>query len=118
MALFSLSQNAAIFAPVVAPRHEQKCAANQNEGGSSQAHHIHGDGAIFAGTGIVVIAKKQDLIDRRADLVLGSLHQPEADVARRIFHAIEISRELALRVRIMMALACANWPVAGSNLYW
>src|ERR1700733_13922439 len=97
MALFSLSQNAAISAPVVAPCHEKKCAANQDESSSSQAHHIHSNGAIFARTRIVVIAEEQDLIDRSADLILGSLHQTQADVARRIFHAIEVSRELALR---------------------
>src|SRR5580658_3692023 len=97
MALFSLSQKAPIFLPVVAPGHEQKCTANQDKGGSSQPHHIHGDGAIFARTGVVMIAKEQDWNDRRADLVLGSLPQPEANVARRIFNTIEVSRELALR---------------------
>jgi hypothetical protein len=62
MALFSLSQKAPIFLPVVAPGHEQKCTANQDKGGSSQPHHIHGDGAIFARTRVVMIAKEQDLI--------------------------------------------------------
>ena len=73
----------------------RKAAADQHEAGAGGAHHVHGDRAVFAGRRIVVVAEQQHLIHRAADLVVRSLHQSEAQIARRVFHAVEISREPA-----------------------
>ena len=60
-------------------------------------HQVHGDRAVLAGRRIVVEAEQENLVHRRADLIARRLHQAQADIARRILHAVEILRYPALR---------------------
>ena len=62
-------------------------------------HHVHHYRAIFSGGRIVVVAIEQQLIDRRSDLVFRRFDQTETQVARRIFDAVEVTREFSLRRR-------------------
>src|SRR5258708_23885430 len=54
-------------------------------------------GAVPRGGGVVVIAKQQDVIDGRADLSGGSIHEPEAHVAAGILDAVEVARDATVR---------------------
>src|SRR5258708_18014835 len=54
-------------------------------------------GAVPRGGGVVVKAKQQDMIDGRADLSGGSIHEPEAHVAAGILDAVEVARDATVR---------------------
>src|SRR6266566_2702042 len=53
------------------------------------------DGPILSGRGVVVIAVQQHLIHHGANLVSGSLNQPQPQILGREFHAIVVLRNLA-----------------------
>src|SRR5262245_10553187 len=61
---------------------------------SKQSHH---DQAIGSTLRVVHITVKDGYISERSDLAGRSIDNSEAQVARRIFDAIKITRELALR---------------------
>src|SRR3954463_11097590 len=68
-----------IRAEIPAEDDQQEHAAYEGEGGAGEAHHVHGDGSVFSGGGIVVETEEQELIDGVADFVLRCLDQPQPD---------------------------------------
>src|SRR4051794_14836124 len=75
---------------------EKKSTGDQNECAAGESHHIHGDGPIFSGRRVVVVAEEQKLVDGVSDFVLRSFYQAQADIARRVFHTVEVAGEAAL----------------------
>src|SRR5580693_3487005 len=74
----------------------EKSSTDQNETGANGSQQIHSHCTVLSAGGVVVKTEQQNLVDWRADLVGRSLHQTQTDVARRIFHAVEVFRKTAL----------------------
>src|SRR5439155_20181864 len=64
-----------------------------------EAHHVHHDGAVAGGDGVVVVAVEEERVDERSDLSPRSLDEREAQIARRVLDAEEVARESSIRSR-------------------
>src|SRR5687768_14765223 len=75
----------------VTPPQDQNQRADTKEGNNTaEPHDIDDDRAIASRSRVVMEAVEQQLIDGRADLVVGSLDQPEPQVSRVILDAIKV----------------------------
>src|SRR5690349_425391 len=84
-------------ADLAAPENPNPPEDEQNGQDAAQANNPENRGAVGAVRGIVVVTEEQDVIDRRANLSGGGVHQPQAHVAAGVFDAIEVARDAAVR---------------------
>src|ERR1700738_716187 len=78
---------------------EKQENGNNNENGqeTTKTDNFEDRGTIARTLGIVLKAEKQHMIDGRADFACGSVDQAETNDARRVLHAIKVSRDASVR---------------------
>ncbi len=62
----------------------------------AQPHNLQNRSAIRSRRRIILVAKQKNVIDRIADFSRGGVHQPQAHVPARIFHAVKIARDASI----------------------
>ena len=82
-----------MFAP--AENHKPDGHAEQRHD-SAHADHRENRGAVAGLRGVVLVAKQQKVIDRRADFPGGGIHKTQADIAGRILDAEEVAGDAAI----------------------
>src|ERR1700743_267952 len=84
--------------PCFAPEIDKDKTADQQERGSrGDTEPANCNGGVLTSGGIPVITEEQNLIERRADLVLSRFNQSKPEVFGRVFDAVVILGHLALR---------------------
>src|SRR3974377_882883 len=84
-----------VMIPPVENHKTNKQAQEGND--SAHANDRQDGGAVARFGGVVLVAEKKDVIEGAADFAGGGVDQSEAHVARRIFDAVEITRDAAVR---------------------
>src|SRR5690242_10540356 len=82
---------------LAAPGNPNPSDKQKNSQNAAQANDPEDGSAVLRARGIVVVTKQQDVIDGRANLSRGSVHQAKAHIAARIFDAIKVTRDAAAR---------------------
>jgi hypothetical protein len=80
-----------VLADIAAEKGDKKGTAHQGERCPCETHQVCYQRPIFASGWVVVKAEQQNLVDGIADLVPGGLDEAKADVARRVFNAVEVT---------------------------
>src|SRR5512142_1253140 len=93
----SPSCSSSFYARLVPVQHNQEAAEYENGQGATQPDHVCDNRAVLSGARIVVIAVEQHLVGQRADPVLRSLDDAQADVAGRVFNAVVVLGEFPFR---------------------
>src|SRR6516164_5720858 len=84
-------------AAMIPPVEDHKTNDHHEESDDSTHPNDRQDGgAVARPRGVVLVAEEQEVIDRVSDFAGGSVHQAEANVARRILDAKEVARDAAL----------------------
>src|SRR6516225_5869592 len=81
---------------LAAPENPNPSHNRKNGEDAANADDPENGSAVGGARGIVVVAEKQDVVDGRADLPVGGVHQSQAHVAAGIFHAVEVARDAAI----------------------
>src|SRR5262245_6226395 len=82
---------------LLAPQVEEERQQSGQRQSGEDSQHAHHDQAVGPTLRVVHITIKNDLIGERSDLSRRSVDHAEAQVARRVFDPVKITRDLALR---------------------
>ena len=85
-------------ARAIAPEADRQEREERQHGqDSAQADQAEHGRAVFTRRRVVVVTEQQEVVDRRADALLGRFDQAEPEVARRELDAVEVFRDVSFR---------------------